>query len=187
MSSRIDELPMRESTELRARFGLLLDRYGGGVRRVARAYAARSDEAEDLFQEIALALFRALPSFRGECSERTFVFRVAHNRGLTFAARGKRAAPPRAGPPGEDDDETGELAPSEAPSPEERLDGERRRDALWSAIRALAPGARACVTLALEGLSHDEIADVLGITANAVAVRLSRARDQLKAKLGGER
>ncbi|MFO0611621.1 MAG: sigma-70 family RNA polymerase sigma factor [Polyangiaceae bacterium] len=175
MSSRIDELTMVES----ARFAVLLEQYAGGLRRVARAYAPRTDEAEDLFQEIALALFRALPSFRGECAERTFVFRVAHNRGLTFASRGRR--PDRAGA----DREAEPDVPSDAPSPEERLDGERRRDALWSAIQRLTPGARACVTLALEGLSHDEIADVLGIQTNAVAVRLSRARDQLKALLGG--
>ena len=163
-----------------ARFAVLLERYAGGLRRVARVYASRTDEAEDLFQEIALALFRALPSFRAECSERTFVFRVAHNRGLTFASRGKR--PDRIGAT---DDETDPDTPSEAPSPEEQLDGERRRDALWSAIQRLTPGARATVTLALEGLSHDEIADVLGIQTNAVTVRLSRAREQLKTLLGG--
>lgn len=172
---------MAQDAELRARFSGLLERYGPGLRRVARAYAFRNDEADDLWQEIALAVWRALPSFRGDCSERTFVFRVAHNRGLTFAARGRRPEAGRAR-----DEAAQEDAPSQAPSPEERLGEERRRDALWSAIRELPEGARACVTLALEGLSHEEIADVLGVTANAVGVRLSRAKDQLRRALGGE-
>lgn len=172
---------MAYDAELRARFGGLLDRYGPGLRRVARSYAWRTDEAEDLFQEIALAVWRALPSFRAECSDRTFVFRVAHNRGLTFAERVRRPEANR-----ERDETARDNAPSDAPSPEERLGDERRRDALFAAIRGLQPGARACVTLALEGLSHEEIAEVVGITANAVGVRLSRARDQLRRALQQE-
>jgi RNA polymerase sigma-70 factor (ECF subfamily) len=71
------------------------------------------------------------------------------------------------------------------PDPEESLGDARRREALWRGIRSLAPGARAVLTLALEGLSHEEIGDVLGITANNVGVRLSRARSELRAALGG--
>jgi RNA polymerase sigma-70 factor (ECF subfamily) len=179
MSSLADELQMADSAQLRAQFAGVLERHGPGLRRVARVYASRTDESEDLWQEIALALWRALPSFRKESSERTFAFRVAHNRGLSFVARGRRSEE-RSEPNAPDSD-----APSDAPSPEEQLGEERRRDALWRAIHRLAPGARAVVTLALEGLSHDEIAEVLGITANAVGVRLSRARDQLKKTLGG--
>lgn len=179
MSTLAGELSMADSAELRARFASLLDRYGPGLRRVARAYASRTQESEDLWQEIALAVWRALPSFRQESSERTFVFRVAHNRGMTFSARARRPAES-----GESDAPDSDAA-SQSPSPEEQLGEERRRDALWRGIQSLTPGSRAVVTLALEGLSHEEIAEVLGLTANAVAVRLSRARDQLKRGIGG--
>lgn len=92
MSSAEEVLEVDEGRALRARFVALLTAHGPGLRRVARAYAARTDETEDLLQEIALALWRALPAFRGECSDRTFVFRVAHNRGITFVERGGRVA-----------------------------------------------------------------------------------------------
>lgn len=174
MSSLAGEIAMADDASPRARFSALLEQHGPGLRRVARAYAARTSETDDLLQEFALAIWRALPSFRGECSERTFVFRVAHNRGLTFAERVR-------GRPFEPLDE--EVA-SDA-SPEESLGDARRREALWRGIRSLPPGARAVLTLALEGLSHDEIGDVLGITANNVGVRLSRARAELKKVLGG--
>ncbi|MFO0554836.1 MAG: sigma-70 family RNA polymerase sigma factor [Polyangiaceae bacterium] len=174
------ELPLAEEAA-RARFAALLAAHGAGLRRVARTYAARTDETEDLLQEIALAIWRALPAFRGECSERTFVFRVAHNRGLTFAERTKRT------PRQKDDDEAtlSALIASAAPSPEEELGEARRRQALWAAIRGLPPGARAVLTLALEGLSPAETGEVLGISPNAAAVRLSRAKDQLRSTLSG--
>jgi RNA polymerase sigma-70 factor (ECF subfamily) len=174
MSSLAGEIPMPQDAALRERFARLLEQQGPGLRRVARAYAARTSETEDLLQEIAVGIWRALPSFRGECSERTFAFRVAHNRGLTFA---ERARPPHPDPEKEE--------ASDAPGPEERLGDARRREALWRGIHQLAPGARAVVTLALEGLSHEEIGEVLGIKVNAVAVRLTRARDELKRILGG--
>ncbi len=163
-----------DEAEPEVRLAALLERHGAGLRRVARTYAARTAETEDLLQEIALGLWKALPRFRGECSERTFVFRVAHNRGLSFAGRRRSEPEPLRG------------EESDAPTPEESVGAARRREALWRGIRALPPGGRAVLTMALEGLSHEEIADVLGITVNNVGVRLSRARAELRRAVGGE-
>lgn len=172
---------MAEGQALRSRFAALLDAHGAGLRRVARAYASRTDETDDLLQEIALAIWRALPGFRGDCSDRTFVFRVAHNRGLTFAERGGRAAR------GREALEPDEIELPGVPTAEEHVADARRRAALWKAIRELSPGMRAVVTLALEGLSHAEIGEILGVSAGAVAVRLSRGREELRRALLGPR
>ena len=151
----------------------ILQDHGAALARAAAAYTRSDAERKDLLQEIALALFRALPSFRGECSERAFVLRVAHNQGITFSTRRKPAA--------EDlDDET----PSSAPDPERALERKQRADRLHRAIRALPLGHRQAVTLLLEDLSHEEIAAVLGISVTNVAVRLHRARTALRAALG---
>jgi RNA polymerase sigma factor (sigma-70 family) len=185
MASAEEVVSVVDGHALRARFAALLAEHGAGLRRVARTYAARTDETEDLLQEIALAVWRALPSFRAECSDRTFVFRVAHNRGLTFAERGGRKA--RSREPLEPD----EIEVPGLPTAEEHVADARRKAALWCAIHALAPGMRAVVTLALEGLSHAEIGEILGVSAGAVAVRLSRGREELRRTLlspevGGE-
>jgi RNA polymerase sigma-70 factor (ECF subfamily) len=153
-------------------FDALMSRHGPGLARVARAYSR--SEADDLLQEISLAIWQALPNFRRECSERTFVFRVAHNRAWTFSER-RRARPTH---------ELDESIPATG-DPESSLAEARRRDALWDGIRALAPPARMVLTLALEGLSHDEIGEVLGVSAGSVAVRLSRARAQLREWMQG--
>jgi RNA polymerase sigma-70 factor (ECF subfamily) len=63
-----------------ARLTRLLSVHAAPLSRLFASYARNAADRHDLAQEVALALFTALPRFRGECSERTFVFRVAHNR-----------------------------------------------------------------------------------------------------------
>jgi DNA-directed RNA polymerase specialized sigma24 family protein len=77
---------------LEERFERVLGEHGAAISRLAYSYEAVAGIREELVREIALAIWRALPHFRGECSERTFVFRIAHNRGLTHVRRASRPA-----------------------------------------------------------------------------------------------
>src|SRR5688572_29980659 len=72
---------------LEERFGRLLKANHAPLTRLAASYAANRSDRDDLLQEIAIALWRALPGFRGDCSERTFLFRIAHNRCITHLSR----------------------------------------------------------------------------------------------------
>ena len=174
----IDSRPNTETALSRAleqRYDRILQEHGPALRRVAATYEADPARREDLFQEICLALWQALPRFREEASERTFAFRIAHNRGLThgWRARGSVTA---------DLDEAEEMADPRLDPASELEEGERR-DRLREAIRRLPLVARQVVVLSLEGLSQREIGDVLGITENNVAVRLTRARKLLRQAL----
>ncbi len=166
------------SRALEQQYDRILREHGPALRRVAAAYEADPSRREDLFQEICLALWQALPRFREEASERTFAFRIAHNRGLThgWRARGTVTA---------DLNEAEELADPRQ-DPESELQEGERRDRLREAIRRLPLAARQVVVLSLEGLSQREIGDVLGITENNVAVRLTRARKLLRQALETE-
>jgi RNA polymerase sigma-70 factor (ECF subfamily) len=168
---------MTTSAQTKATFERLLAQYGKSIARVARVYARGQAESADLMQDIAMAVWLALPGFRGECSERTFVFRIAHNRGISFAERARVRA--RVNQGNGDESEIAEARPG----PEELLDAARRSEALWRALATLSVGARAVISLELEGLPHAEIAEVLGSTPNSVAVRLSRARTELRQRL----
>ncbi len=160
------------SDSVRARYLTLLEGYAAAIRRTARLYERDAAAREDLVQEICLALWQALPRFRGDCSERTFVFRVAHNRGATHAwKRRKRAMAPL-----EDVYEPRDGAPT----PEAAAVASRRSDDLSRAVAALPITLRQTVTLMLEGLSPREIGEVLGITENNANVRLARARQALR-------
>ncbi|HVH09186.1 MAG TPA: sigma-70 family RNA polymerase sigma factor [Gemmatimonadales bacterium] len=142
--------------------------------RVVWGYVDNASDRDDLMQEILVALWRALPRFRGDASERTFVLRVAHNRGITFAIRHRHRFQ---GLP-----EADELR-DPAPLADERLVAEQGRSRLFQAIRQLPEAQRQAVMLRLEGLSQREIAEVQETSETNVGVRLTRARKALRSLL----
>jgi RNA polymerase sigma-70 factor (ECF subfamily) len=149
--------------------------FGGAMARVAASFEANRALREELLQEILFAVWRALPSFRGESSLKTFVLRIAHNRSVNHVlSRRKESYEDLAQEPVDPD-----------PGPEWKLAESQRAAMLLRAVRTLPVAQRELITLALEGLSNEEIASVLGITAGNVAVRLSRAKKLLQAELKG--
>jgi RNA polymerase sigma-70 factor (ECF subfamily) len=156
----------------------LLARHEPALRRLAASYERDPALREDLVQEMLLALLRALPGWRRECSERTFVYRVAHNRAFSHLARRR---------PAFDDLERAASVPDPAPLPEAVAVASQQQDTLLAALRQLPVGQRQLLTMALEDLTPREIAEVLGITENNVAVRLTRARAALRELLTARR
>jgi RNA polymerase sigma-70 factor (ECF subfamily) len=150
----------------------VLNDYARPLERTAASYARSDADRDDLLQDFAVALWKALPNFRGECSEKTFVLRIAHNRALAFITK--------RGKPMTDVDDVDVLA-SSGKNPAIAYERKERGNRLLAAARALPIGHRQVVTLLLEGLSHREIAEVLGTTENNVAVRANRARAALRA------
>ena len=151
----------------------VLREHGPMLARIAGSYEAEPARRQDLLQEISLALWKALPSWRGDASLRTFAARVAHNRAIDHLARHRRV-----------EDELDEQHPDPVADPLRHAEVQQRRDGLLGAVQQLPLGQRQVVVLALEGFSQREIAQSLGLEENTVAQRLSRARRQLRAWLG---
>ena len=161
--------PSREVLE--EQFGRLLAGNRAALSRLAGSYTRTTGDRDDLLQEIAMALWRALPFFRGDCSERTFVFRIAHNRCITHVSKRRvTVSLDEAEIDVEDPTATAEVALAEA----------QERQRLLAAIRDLPAIHREVLVLALEGMEYREIADVVGISQSNVGVRLNRARERLK-------
>lgn len=176
-----DILDERMADEREAHYLRIIGEHEPAVRRLAASYEREPARREDLVQDIWLALWQALPAFRGECAERTFVFRIAHNRAITHVRHWvRRQADTLEDDPG--------IA-SGTPDPERAAAAHQQRDRLVAAVRQLPLGLRQAIVLRLEGFSQRDIADVLGITENNVAVRLTRARAALARELNpsGER
>lgn len=157
----------------------LLNEHDRALRRMAASYERDPSRQQDLMQEIWLAVWQALPRFRNECSERTFVFRIAHNRAVSHVDYSQRRQTDLL------DEEASIQAPG--PDPEHSLSQQQRHERLRAAVQSLPIGLRQVVVLTLEGLTNAEVADVVGITENNVAVRLTRARAALSRVLEPEK
>ncbi|HET7131548.1 MAG TPA: RNA polymerase sigma factor [Gammaproteobacteria bacterium] len=171
-SGRTVEQAARPSREaLEEQLGRLLLAHRAALSRLAGSFTRSTGDRDDLLQDIAVALWRALPSFRGDCSERTFLFRIAHNRCITHLS--KRRVTVSFG--------EGEIEVEDpGAAPETALSEEQERQRLLAAIRELPGIHREVLVLALEGMQYREIAEVVGISESNVGARLSRAREQLK-------
>jgi RNA polymerase sigma-70 factor, ECF subfamily len=156
-----------------ASFDAVIEAHGAAISRYAWAFVDNGDDHADLMQDLLVALWRSLPRFRGESSLKTFVYRVVHNRALSFAARSRRHAGTEL---------TAEL-PDQKPGPEARVEADLCRARLLRAIRRLEPRLRQAVLLHLEGTSTEDIAHIQGITENNAAVRLTRGRQALRSAM----
>lgn len=151
----------------------------GRLRKICRAYAQDPDSQSDLYHDILVQLWRALPSFAAEAQSSTWLYRVALNTALSR----KRAGLARREADHDRLDASHAHVHDRSPTPAEHLEAQQQLARLYAAIDQLAEVDKTLITLFLEERSNGEIAQVLGISANNVAVRLHRAKKALAAAL----
>jgi len=147
---------------------------------IINGFEAKPAIQEELFQEIALNIWRALPSFRADSAVKTFIARIAYNVLATHVAKAMKTIKTEQvfEPLGHElSSADGAICPQLTPY--QSLDQNQRQQYLARAIRKLKLEQQQVITLALEGMSYQEIADVLVITTNLVGVRLQRAKAAL--------
>ncbi len=142
--------------------------------RIVSSYEADPALQQELMQEVSLALWQAIPKYKATGSLRGFIAKIAQNRCITHV--GKAVRQPRQSVL---DDEM----PCGQVSIDEKLAKDQQRQQLLSAVRCLPLSLREVTTLALEGFSHREIGEALGISENNAMVRFSRAKTELKKAL----
>lgn len=149
--------------------------FGPALARVAAAYERDRALREELVQDMLLAVVTALPRLKDPSRLKPFVFRIAHNRAVSHVAR--RVREPKA-------EEADERLPSGDKTQERALIERQQSQALVEALRALPLPYREVITLLLEDLSYEEIAETLGLSLSNVGVRVNRAKRKLKELLG---
>lgn len=140
----------------------------GIIYKICKLYAAE-DDREDLKQEIIYQLWKSLPSFRGESKFQSWMYRVA----LNTAMIGLRAKKLKYTSLGEND-----LELPDENDPGTDLDSKVRQ--LYTHISKLNDLDKTIIFLYLEQCSYEEIADIAGISAKNVSVRLVRIREKLR-------
>ena len=145
---------------------------GAALDRVPAGYEANPQRRGDLRQEIHLQLWRSLEVFDGRCSLKTWAFRVAHNTAVSYVNRERRTTARFV---------TLDEAEGAVQSDEllKAIDESRALERLLTLIRQLRPPDRQVMLSYLEGLDAAGIAEITGLSAAHVAVKVSRAKQLL--------
>ena len=164
--------------DLRA-FDLLVLKYQGRIAALVSRYVSDAGEVEDVTQEAFIKAYRALGKFRGDSAFYTWLYRIAANAAKNhLVAKGRRPGADATIEDAEGFDEGGLL--SESASPEALAMGGELADVVESALNALPDELKAALMLReLDGLSYDDIADVLGCPVGTVRSRIFRAREAI--------
>ncbi len=138
----------------------------GIIYKLVGLYANDSEEKKDLYQEILLQAWKAWPSFRQEAKFSTWLYRICLNTILTQKRKPQQV-------------EYKESLESIAPVIQNGVVQKEEVARLRLAIRQLAETDRAIISMHLDGYENAEVAEVLGISNNNVAVKLHRIKQQL--------
>lgn len=148
--------------------------YAGMVYRVALRMTRRVEDAEEVTQEVFVAVHRHLKTFAGNAQLKTWIYRIAVNCSLNALKKGKRS-PEVSWDEGFDPEDTRQGV-------REAVEKEAREARISSLMEILSADQKMCLVLrAQEGLSYEEIAQALNININTVRSRLKRARETLLA------
>ena len=162
-----------------ATFRRWLDEHIGLMLKVVRGCAASPQDQDDLFQDVLLQIWSSIPAFRGEAKETTWIYRVAFNTALAWrrGERRRREGLERFVKFGESPGTNRSHVDS---SPEQEI-----VERLYAAIRQLPKTDAALALMHLDGLSYQEMAEIVGISENYIGVKLNRIRRQLADQLKG--
>ncbi|MTW11172.1 sigma-70 family RNA polymerase sigma factor [Pseudoduganella eburnea] len=173
------ELVERARAGERAAFDLLVARYQRRLLRLVLRLLRDQAEAEDVVQETFLRAYRALPRFRGDAAFYTWLYRIALNGARSTILRRRQRAAPHG------------LVPSQLPAPvpeigtpESMLLSKQVMQTIDAALEALPLELRTVIALReIEGLSYEEIAQIMECPLGTVRSRIFRAREAIARRL----
>ncbi|BDU23971.1 MULTISPECIES: RNA polymerase sigma factor [unclassified Flavobacterium] len=141
----------------------------GILYKVSKMYMDNSDDQQDLFQEIVCQLWKSYDSFRNESQFSTWMYRVAVNTAIVFLKKEKRKIDKY-----EIDSDNIKEDENDSHIKESQLDH------FYKAVQKLDKIDKAIIFYQLEGFSHKEIGQNLGISEGNARVKLNRAKEKLK-------
>jgi RNA polymerase sigma-70 factor (ECF subfamily) len=165
-------------------FDLLVLKYQHRIFGLISRYVHDADEVQDVAQEAFIKAYRALPKFRGDSAFYTWLYRIAINTAKNYLVSRSRR------PPGSDvevedaENYAGGGALHEIETPESALLGAELKSVVERAIRELPEDLRTAVTLReFDGLSYEDIADIMDCPIGTVRSRIFRAREAIDSQV----
>ena len=179
------ELVLRAQRGDKRAYELLVMKYQRKLGRLLSRWVRDPAEVEDVTQEAFIKAYRALPSFRGDSAFYTWLYRIAINTAKNYlVALGRRA--PTSTTFDNEEAESFEDADQlrDNSTPESELEGKQIAAVVNKAMDALPEDLRTAITLReIEGLSYDEIANVMNCPIGTVRSRIFRAREAFATEL----
>ncbi len=178
------ELVVRVQKGDKSAFDLLVRKYQHRIAKLVSRYVSDRTEVEDVTQEAFIKAYRAIKGFRGDSAFYTWLYRIAINTAKNYlVSQGRR-------PPASDmETEEAELTEAgsslrDAATPERQLLADEIARTVERVIGSLPEDLRTAITLReIDGLSYDEIAEVMDCPIGTVRSRIFRAREALDAEL----
>jgi len=165
-------------------YNLLVKKYQHRVANLISRYIRNQNDVADVAQEAFIKAYKALPNFRGDSAFYTWLYRIAVNSAKNYMVASSRK------PPGSDVDvEDAEIydgseALKENASPERLLLTDEIKSIVFNTIEALPDDLRTAINLReLDGLSYEEIAEIMDCPVGTVRSRIFRARDAVDKKI----
>ena len=166
-------------------FELLVIKYQRKLGRLLSRFVRDPAEVEDVAQEAFIKAYRALPTFRGDSAFYTWLYRIAINTAKYYLVAMGRRAPTTTGvdiDEAENFEDADQLRDTN--TPETEFEGKEIAGAVNKAMDALPEDLRTAITLReIEGLSYEEIANVMNCPIGTVRSRIFRAREAIAAEL----
>jgi RNA polymerase sigma-70 factor (ECF subfamily) len=179
------QLVLRAQRGDKRAFVLLVMKYPRMLGRLLSRFVRDPAEVEDVTQEAFIKAYRALPAFRGDSAFYTWLYRIAINTAKNYLVAMGRRAPTSTGVD-IDDAENFEDADQlrDTNTPESELEGKEIAATVNKAVDALPEDLRTAITLReIEGLSYEEIANVMNCPIGTVRSRIFRAREAIATEL----
>jgi RNA polymerase sigma-70 factor (ECF subfamily) len=179
--TRLVELVQRGD---RTAFNVLVLKYQHKVMKLVMRYVRNQTEAEDITQEAFIKAYRALPSFRGESAFYTWLYRIAINTAKNSLVSSRKRLVDYDLDLQDPDDYSSQVLLKHTDTPERLLLTDEIRHTVQDAMRALPEDLREAIMLReLDGLSYEEIAEVMECPVGTVRSRIFRAREAIDNKL----
>ena len=145
-------------------FAELVNRYKDVIFKVCYVYASR-EEFEDYYQEVLIQLWRSLPKFRNESKMSTWIYRVSLNTCISYVRKNKKV---------------NKVSLIDLDFIDNDIEKKYYIDELYLLINRLNKFEKAIILLWLEERDYEEIASIVGISKNNVAVKLNRIKEKLR-------
>ena len=165
-------------------FDLLVQKYQNRISKLIARFVRNSADVQDVAQEAFIKAYRALPNFRGESAFYTWLYRIAINTAKNHLVAQGRKSPAYAVDVQEVEKYDASEWLKEYATPERELLADEIQATVNSALEVLPPDLREAITLReIEGLSYEDIAQVMDCPIGTVRSRIFRAREAIDEKL----